>query len=50
MYDYEVGELLTKMRKRFHGINEDKNLTEADEKQLKDFYLHQMIAPRLASC
>lgn len=46
MYDYEVGELLAAIREKFRTINEDKNLTEADKKQLKDFYLQNMIAPQ----
>jgi hypothetical protein len=29
----------------FNHINEDKGLTEADKKQLKDFYLQHMVAP-----
>lgn len=37
MYDYEVGELLAAIREKFHTTNEDKNLTEADKKQLKGF-------------
>ena len=47
MYDYEVGELLAAIRDKFRTINEDKNLTEADKKQLKDFYLQNMIAPQV---
>ena len=46
MYDYEVGELLAAIREKFHTINQDTSLTEADKKQLKDFYLQNMIAPQ----
>lgn len=46
MYDYETGQLLENIRNRFRSINEDTNLTEADKKHLKDFYLQNMIAPQ----
>jgi hypothetical protein len=45
-YDLEVGLLLMKMQRHFAEINEDKGLTEADKKQLKDFYLRTLIAPK----
>lgn len=45
-YDLEVGFLLIRMQRHFAGINEDMGLTEADKKQLKDFYLQNMIAPK----
>ena len=35
----------SKVRSSFHRINDDEDLTEADKKQLKDFYLQHMIAP-----
>ena len=44
-YDLEMSFLLDKMRRRFADVNDDANLTEADKKQLKDFYLQYMIAP-----
>jgi hypothetical protein len=43
-YDLEVGLLLMKMQRHFAEINADKSLTEADKKQLKDFYLQDLIA------
>jgi hypothetical protein len=30
----------------FQFINQDPNLTEADKKQLKEFYVQNMIAPK----
>jgi hypothetical protein len=34
------------MRYHFHEINSDDQLTEADRKQLKEFYVQNFIAPR----
>jgi hypothetical protein len=45
-YDLEVGLLLMKMQRHFVEINGDKGLTEADKKQLEDFYLPTLIAPK----
>ena len=45
-YDFEIGSLLRTAKRHFFEINRDKDLTEADKKQLKDFYLQNMIAPR----
>ena len=45
-YDFEIGSLLRTAELHFFEINHDKDLTEADKKQLKDFYLQNMIAPR----
>ena len=39
-------ERLMIVRSSFHRINDDQDLTEADKKQLKDFYLQHMIAPQ----
>ena len=44
-YDFEMSLLLDKIRRRFAEINRDDNLTEADKKQLKDFFLQNMVAP-----
>jgi len=44
-YDLEMFFLLEKIRRRFADINDDEKLSEADKKQLKDFYLQNMIAP-----
>jgi hypothetical protein len=33
-------------RQHFARINKDKSLTDADKKQLKEFYLENFIAPR----
>lgn len=41
----EGGSILTYVRWTFHDIHTDESLTEADKKQLKDFYLQHMIAP-----
>jgi hypothetical protein len=35
-----------KMQRHFADISADKGLTEADKKQLKDFYLQTLIAPK----
>ena len=45
-YDLEVVFLLIRMQRHFAEINADKDLTEADKKQLKDFYLQNLIAPK----
>lgn len=45
-YELDIGLLLIKMRGHFFDINRDQDLTEADKKQLKDFYLQNMIAPK----
>ena len=45
-YDFEIGSPLRTAKLHFFEINHDKDLTEADKKQLKDFYLQNMIAPR----
>ena len=45
-YSCDVALLLIDMRYEFHKINADEQLTEADKKQLKDFYLQNMIAPK----
>jgi hypothetical protein len=45
-YDLDVGLPLMKMQRHFAEINEDKGLTEADKKQLEDFYLQTLIAPK----
>ena len=45
-YELEVGLLLMRMKSHFADINEGKDLTEADKKQLKDFYLQNFIAPK----
>jgi hypothetical protein len=34
------------MQRHFVEIDADKSLTEADKKQLKDFYLQTLIAPK----
>ena len=41
----EAEHLMIEVRTSFHRINTDESLTEADKKQLKDFYLQHMIAP-----
>ena len=41
----EAESILIYVRSSFHNINADESLTEADKKQLKDFYLQHMIAP-----
>lgn len=46
MYEHDAINLLMSIRKRFRYINRDTGLTEADKKQIKDFYLQHMIAPR----
>ena len=38
-----------KVQRHFAEINADKSLTEADKKQLKDFYLQDLIAPKARS-
>jgi len=38
--------MLIDMRYSFHEINDDPKLTDADKKQLKDFYLQNFIAPK----
>ncbi len=45
-YSTDIGLLVIDMRFRFREINDDEKLTDADKKQLKDFFLQQMIAPR----
>jgi len=45
-YKLDIGLLLIDMRFDFHEINADNQLTEADKKQLKDFYLQNFIAPK----
>ena len=45
-YSTDTGFLLIDMRFRFREINDDEKLTEADKKQLKDFYLQNFIAPK----
>jgi hypothetical protein len=45
-YHPEIELLLINMRYEFHKINADDQLTEADKKQLKEFYLQNMIAPK----
>jgi hypothetical protein len=45
-YSTDIGFLLIDMRFRFREINDDESLTEADKKQLKDFFLQHMIAPK----
>jgi hypothetical protein len=45
-YELDVGLLLIKIREHFFDINSDKDLTEADKKQLKEFYLQNFIAPK----
>ena len=42
----EAGGLLEQVQIHFVRINQDKNLTDADKKQLKEFYLDNFIAPR----
>jgi hypothetical protein len=34
------------VRFRFREINDDERLTEANKRQLKDFFLQHMIAPK----
>lgn len=41
----EAESIMIEVRTSFHRINNDENLTEANKKQLKDFYLQHMIAP-----
>ena len=41
----EAESLMIEVRTSFHRINADESLTEADKKQLKDFFLQHMIAP-----
>ena len=45
-YSTETQFLLIDTRFRFHEINDDDKLTEADKKQLKEFYLQNFIAPK----
>jgi hypothetical protein len=45
-YSVQVAYLLKIMGVHFAGINRDKELTDADKKQLKEFYLDNFIAPR----
>jgi hypothetical protein len=45
-YEHETGQIIRWVRMEFEFINKDWNLTEADKKQLKDFYLQNMIAPK----
>ena len=45
-YELDIGLVLIKMREHFFDINKDKDLTEADKKQLKEFYLQNFIAPK----
>jgi hypothetical protein len=45
-YSTDIGFLLIDLRFRFREINDDEKLTEADKKQLKDFFLQHMIAPK----
>jgi hypothetical protein len=42
----EAGNLLRQIQLHFKHINEDRSLTEADKKQVKDFYLQNFIAPK----
>jgi len=42
----DIGLCLIDMRFDFHEINADDQLTEADKKQLKDFYLQHLVAPK----
>ena len=42
---YEVLLLLQQTQRHFKFINEDNDLTDADKKQLKEFYLQNFIAP-----
>jgi hypothetical protein len=44
-YKLEAEILLIDIRYAFHEINADEQLTEADKKQVKEFYLQHMIAP-----
>ena len=41
----EAGGLLEQVQIHFVRINQDKNLTDADKKQRKAFYLDNFIAP-----
>jgi hypothetical protein len=45
-YSTDIEFLVIDMRFRFREINDDEKLTEADKKQLKDFFLQHMIAPK----
>jgi hypothetical protein len=44
-YKLDVELLLIDIRYAFHEINADEQLTEADKRQVKEFYLQHMIAP-----
>ena len=46
LYELDVGQLVQMTRRHFARINQDKSLTNADKKQLKEFYLDNFIAPR----
>jgi hypothetical protein len=46
LYELDVGQLVQMARRHFARINQDKSLTDADKKQLKEFYLDNFIAPR----
>ena len=45
-YELDIGLLLITIQRHFFEINTDKDLTEADKKQLKEFYLQNFIAPK----
>jgi hypothetical protein len=43
----DVAELLTSVRKHFADINRDSDLIEDDKKRLKEFYLEELITPKV---
>ena len=43
--ELRIGFLLQRVLRHFKEINEQQGITEADRKQLKDFYLQNLIAP-----
>ena len=45
-YDVDVETIFMCATWRFRDINAKEGLTEADKKQLKDFYLQHMVAPK----
>jgi hypothetical protein len=45
-YIDRIGGLLIEIRFHFRSLNDDEKLTEADKKQLKEFYLQNFIAPK----
>jgi hypothetical protein len=46
VYDADVETILICAMLHFERLNREAGLTEADKKQLKDFYLQHLVAPK----